>query len=74
MDKLGRLTLPKSMRNALKITENTSVIVEFKNSKIIIKKVETGDSSVEKILKIINAELSQKEKIELKNKIINRKD
>lgn len=40
IDKLGRLVIPKSYREALSITEYTDLIISFNNKEIIIAPIE----------------------------------
>ncbi|HDR8072327.1 TPA: AbrB/MazE/SpoVT family DNA-binding domain-containing protein [Bacillus cereus] len=45
IDKLGRVTIPKELRDTLKIREQTPLEIYVENEKIILKKYEAGDAS-----------------------------
>jgi len=52
IDKLGRIVIPKSYREALSITENTDLIIKFNNKGITI-------IPSENLCKICNKEIVQ---------------
>ncbi len=57
IDSLGRIVIPKEMRNSLRIMENDMLEIEVQNDNIILKKISTFSDSINyftEILKIVN--------------------
>lgn len=54
IDELGRIVLPKEIRNNLNIRENDNLEIQIQNEKLILKKIDKFLSYEEKVKKIIS--------------------
>ena len=57
IDSLGRIVIPKEMRNSLRIMENDMLEIGLQNESIVLKKISTFSDSLnyfEEILKLVN--------------------
>ena len=63
VDKLGRITIPISIRKKLYITENTMLSFSVEENKIILNKVSklTSNNNLELLVKTLNKLLNKQE-------------